>query len=374
MSLEEFLRRQQDLGNWNSFGKFTLDRVRALAKPKAFSSTRRGQWALKVVQHAVETRAQELQVWDEGESLDESVGLSFRYDSVAPNPETLESELTAFLENNPPLSVSYLSGALLGLLESNRLGPLLRKPNLATFFANAGGRVCKLDLVNGKLEWTRTEARGWTYFLTVDRDRPLFTYSLFGHKEIAEILRGCIYCPIRISINGFPMMETAQGFLRSSMLLHLDVNKLKPEISGIGSPIWQVRNSRDTIPSMQVAIPRCPTPDDSVLECEGGRVETHFYRPPQRTTGSSIIPVVDGVALKPVPLNSRLRLAGFQKNIPFTAIVACPNLQVDHSHTGIVKDERWRQIVNTVEEQASYFSIGLEQWIERKKCAEQTSL
>lgn len=369
MSLEEFLENRQGDGGWNSTGEFTVDQAGALAKLKKFSFAREGQWALKVVQHAVSTGARELQVSDEGENIDESIGLSFQYDSREPRPQELESALGALLRRaNGPVSFNHLSYALLGALKSSRLFGLIRlRPINAFFAAQTEGRCCHLDLLTGQLNWGDAREQKWTYSISIDRDRPMFSYSFFGHKEIREIDRACAYCPITISINGSPMLQVDDGFLHSPMLLHVDSNRISTEAAIAGNPVWIPRASRSLPLAHQIAIPRCQTSRNHGaagpgVQGEAGHLEAHFYQPPQGGTQTSIIPVVDGVTMEPVVLESRLSPVGYTTSLPFTAIVACPELRTDQSHGRVVQDERWQAVVESVKEQAEYFSRALSKW------------
>ena len=243
VDVEQFLGNQESDGGWNSAGEFTVDRAKAAAKLKKLAFPRQSQWALKVVQHAVSTGARELQVLDEGENLDESIGLTFHYDSVQPRAAELESALAALLKHTEgPLSLNHLSYALLGAMKSNRLFGLIEiRPVHASFRAYAEGRSCHLDLLTGELEWGDVVEHGWTYSIAIDRNRPLFSYSFFGHKEIREIVNACAYCPIPIRINGLPMRQADDGFLHSPMLLHVDSSRIATEAAREGNPLWVPR-------------------------------------------------------------------------------------------------------------------------------------
>ena len=172
-----------------------MDRAGALRKLEKFSFARPGPWALKLVQHAVSTGAQQIEVWDEGENLDESVGLCFRYDSVEPGLQELESALGIVSKRKEsPIVLNHLSYALLGAMKSGpRLGPIRLRPTSAFFAANVEGRRRRMDLLTG--QWGRWESREqkWTYSLNIDRQRPLFGYSLSGHVEIREIISSCAW-------------------------------------------------------------------------------------------------------------------------------------------------------------------------------------
>ena len=368
MSLDDFLEAQQGDATWDSSGKFTVDRAKAVAKLKRFSFSRQGQWALKVIQHAVSTGAQEVQVSDEGEGIDESVGLSFRYDSEEPVGDELASVFSV-LQNRDraPFSIGHLSYAVLGALKSGgRLGPITLRPSYARFSANFGGRCCNVDLLTGQVDWREATEQKWTYSMYIERDRPLFTYSLFGHPEVREIRSACSYCPIKINVNGSPVVQGDDGFLRSPLLLHVDSRCISPSVALAGDPIWipQLQNS---VPlAAQVAIPRCQTTRAGgtagpVVRSEKGHLEAHFYKPPQGNSHSSIVPVIDGVTMEPIVLDARVRLRG--GDLPFTALIACPDLRMDQSHGRVVQDDRWRAVVENVREQAANFSEALQRWI-----------
>ncbi len=327
---------------------------------------------MKLIQHAVSTGAREVRICDEGEDLDESISLTFRYDSQELSLEALESEFRILQDPEQwLLSPTHLGSAFFGALNSGlRCGPVRLGLRSLKFFSNVDGRCCALDLLTGKVSWRETTEQKWTYSLVLSRDRPLFTYSLFGHPEIREVRQACSVCPINVTISGKPVVQAEDGFLHSPMLLHVDSRHFSPSRTDFGDLVWVPHNLGKVPLSAQVAIPRRQTASQGYLagggfQSETGHMELHRYTPPQRDSLSSIIPVIDGVTMESVVIDARLRLSGNpEKDLPFTAIAACPEVRSDHSHGQVVQDNRWQALVERVKAQADSFSEALSAWNE----------
>lgn len=307
---------------------------------------------------------------DEGENLDESVGLAFSYDSTHSSPKGLELTLSALrMSEDCPISLNHLSFALLGALESHQfLGLIKLRPVLANFFARSGERVYVLDLLTKEADWYPSSESGPTYSFFLDRERPLFSYSFSGHKELEELSLYCSFCPMDIVIDGAPMIESPDGFLQSHMLLLVDASLISPKAVQAGNPVWVPHQSEISRTNQTVRIPRRRSSRDGRpvrpnWKGEGGQIESNFYQLSVRSKTTCIFPVVDGVTMNALTIDSLLKVPGWSNALPYTAIVACSQVRTDFSHSRVVKDQHLRAVVASVKEQASRFSIALGHWV-----------
>lgn len=184
MDAKRFLEESGKAGRWDSSGEFArVDARRALPAVRFGND---GKWVHEFVNHALSIGADKFEIQDCGENLDETLGLYLRYNGASSSLAEARSSARSFVEG-PPFS-DPLAFALACARDSGaRLGPFRFGLTHGVFVARCGEGCLALDLLTGVQSVSQPHQDGWTYSLTLDRHRPLFTYSFSGHPELSEV-------------------------------------------------------------------------------------------------------------------------------------------------------------------------------------------
>ncbi len=184
MDASRFLEENGEGGEWDSSGEFALaNRRRSLPR---LCLGNNGKWIHAFTDHALGIGADRFEIEDRGEYIDETIGLSLRYNGTKPMLRDLRNSVADFLKV-PPIYDS-LAFALAQVRDSGlRLGSWRFGLTEAVFVAHCKEGCLVLDLLTGDHSFMALETSCWAFSLSLWKERPLFTYSLFGHPEIREI-------------------------------------------------------------------------------------------------------------------------------------------------------------------------------------------